>query len=123
VNTPYFLRGIVKNGGIKMAKKLLEYTNEEALERLADIIEPISEIASDKRFRVAFKGSRINAIKVLLKHHKSALIDILAIYEGIPREEFSANVVQIITMALRLFSDEEIMSVFTSLGQNEASST
>lgn len=106
-----------------MAKKLLEYTNEEALEKLADIIEPISEFASDKRIRVAFKESKITAIKILLKHHNSALIDVLAVYEGIPREEFSANAVQIITMTLRLFSDEEIMSVFTSLGQNEASST
>lgn len=106
-----------------MAKKLLEYTNEEALERLADIIEPISEIASDKRVREAFRGPKIKAIEILLRHHNSALIDVLASYEGIPREEFSANVVQIVSMALRLFYDEEIMSVFTSLGQNKASST
>jgi hypothetical protein len=106
-----------------MAKKLLEYKNEEALEILADIIEPISKIASDKRIRVAFKESKITAIKVLLKHHNSALIDILAVYEGVPREEFSANAVQIIAKALSLFNDKEIMSVFTSLGQNEESST
>lgn len=106
-----------------MAKKLLEYTNEEALEKLADIIEPISEIAGNKEFKKVYKESKIAAIQILLKHHPSALIDILAVYEGILREEFSANAVQIIAKALSLFNDKEIMSVFTSLEQNEANST
>lgn len=106
-----------------MAKKLLEYTNEEALERLADIMDPISEIAGDKRFKIAYKESKIAGVKILLKHHNSALIDVLASYEGVAREEFSANAVQIVAKALSLFNDKEIMSVFTSLGQNEASST
>ena len=106
-----------------MAKKLLEYTNEEALEKLADIMDPISEIVGDKRFKIAYKESKIAGIKILLKHHNSALIDVLASYEGVAREEFSANAVQIIAMALRLFNDKEMMSVFTLPGQNEASST
>lgn len=100
-----------------MAKKLSEYKNEEAAAILADILDPAFELISDNELKNALKESKINAAKFALKNHGRALIDILAIYEGIPREEYNVNAVGIIAKAFSILNDKDLMSAFTSQEQ------
>lgn len=102
-----------------MAKKLCEYQNEEAAEILADLIDPISEIASDKDVKENFKSSKMKTAKIILKKHGKPLIDILSIYEGIPREEYHVNPIGLVRKTFNILNDKDVMSVFTSQEQTE----
>lgn len=97
-----------------MAKKLSEYKNEEATAILADIIGPAAEIFSDDDIKKAFTGgSKKEAVKLALKKHGKELIDILAIYDGIPRDQYTVNPAQILGKSLAIINDPDLMSAFT----------
>lgn len=102
-------------------KKLSEYQNEEALDILADLIEPAAKIFSDKAIEREWNsGNRIGAVKVAIKNHKSEVIDILAIMEGIPRDEYKCNVVTIPARLLEILNDPDLVDFF---GQQSQSGT
>lgn len=102
-----------------MAKKLFEYKNKEATDILADLIDPIGEIMSDKEVKETFRESRLKAAQTILKNHGDALLDILAIYNGIDREELDLNVGDIIRKTLEILNDKDVISVFTLQEQTE----
>lgn len=104
-----------------MSKKLSEYKNEEAAAVLADILEPAAEIMSDNKFKEAFQTSKISAAKIALREHGKAIIDVLAIYDGIPREEYSVNPLEIVSKVIAILNDKELMSAFISQGQTAES--
>lgn len=94
-------------------KKLTEYRNEEAADILADLIETVSTILTDKEIKESFQENKIKAVKTALKKYGKEIIDLLAIYEGIPREEYSVSPVQIFSKTLAIINDKEFMSAFT----------
>lgn len=96
-----------------MAKKLSEYKNEEAAAILADILDPAFEIFSDEDFKKAVKESKLSAAKYALKSHGKALIDVLAIYDGVPREEYNVNALGIVSKVFAILNDSVLMSAFT----------
>lgn len=100
-----------------MAKKLLEYTNEEAAEMLGEMIEPASEIFSDGEFLESLKKSIAAGASTALKKHSKEVVDILAVYDGIPREEYTVNPFQILKKLMALLKESELMSAFTSQEQ------
>ena len=71
--------------------KLSEYRNEAAIELLADILEPATKILADEKIKELINGPRISLIKYVLKNHKSEIIEILAIMDGVPVEEYECN--------------------------------
>lgn len=100
--------------------KLLELKNEDALDLLADIIDPISRITSDKLFLETYKsGDKVRAIKILIKAHKSDIIEILAISEGVPVEEYECNILTLPSILMDILNSEEFSSLFPSSGQTE----
>lgn len=100
-------------------KKLSEYKNEEAIELLADIMEPVSEILADDEVKNTYRSgaNKIALVKVILKHHSKQVVDILAILDGIPREEYKCNVVTLPIKLIEIFNDEELTSFFESQSQ------
>ena len=100
-----------------MSKKLSEYKNEEAAAILAEILEPASEIFSDKKFTESLKKSPISAAKIALKEHSKSVIDVLAIYDSVPREEYKVNPVEIFSRFIEILNDKDLMSAFTSQEQ------
>ena len=68
--------------------KLSEYQGEDALDLLADLIEPAGEIMSDKQIGDIFKENRFKAIGLAIKNHKRAVMQILATMDGVPVEEY-----------------------------------
>lgn len=99
--------------------KLSDIKGPEALELLADLIEPAAAIMADPEAKVQFEKSPFKFVKFAIKQHRDEVMEILAILSGESVEEFSANV-NILTvpkLLLDLINDEELMELFGSQGQ------
>lgn len=97
--------------------KLSEYQGEAALDLLADMIEPAGEIMSDKEIGEVFKENRFKAIGLAIKNHKKAVMQILAVLDGVPVEEYKCNVFSLPVKILELLNDPELVQLFTYQGQ------
>lgn len=102
-----------------MAKKFSDFTNEKAGEMLGEMIEPASEIFSDIDFLESMKKSIAAGAATALKKHSKEVIDILAVYDGIPREEYTVNPFQILKKLMALLKESELMSAFTLQEQDK----
>lgn len=100
--------------------KLSDFKGEKALDILADLIVPASEVFGDKEVLNAFQsGKRLNAVKLAIKNHKTAVIEILAVLEGETPEEY-AEKITIFTLPLKLLqilNDPELLQAFSLQGQ------
>lgn len=95
--------------------RLSEVKGEAALDLLADIIEPATEIMSDPKVKDLVKAKNKGAIvKTLIKNHKKSIIEILATIDGVPVDEYDVNVFTLPIKLLELFNDPELVSFFTS---------
>ena len=100
--------------------KLSEYKNEEALDVLADIIEPSSKIMVDPKIKeLTKKGDKMPIIKEIIKNHKSEIIEILATIDGVPVDEYECNVFTLPIKIIELLNDKDLVSFFTSQGLME----
>lgn len=98
-------------------RKLSEIKGEGALDVLADVLEPFSEIVSDEEFVKSVRAggkTRLQIAKYLLKSHNKSIIEILKILSGENVEECSMP--QILMMVLSALNDKELLSLFTSQG-------
>lgn len=99
--------------------KLSEYQNEDALDLLADLLEPISNFFTDKKFEKLFKkGNRMEMIQYCLKSkgRQKDIIKILARLDGVPVKEYKANIFTLPIKIMELLDDEELVSFFVSQG-------
>lgn len=101
--------------------KLSEYKGEDALDILADIIEPAAEIMTDEEIVSAFRSGvpKIKIAKLIIKGHKPAIISVLASLERQDPEEYAKkmNLFTLPAKLLELFNDPELINLFTSQGQ------
>lgn len=99
--------------------KLSEFKGEDALDVLADIIEPATAILNDEAIRKAWgSGSNVAAcIKIALKEHKKEILTIMAVLEQKPYDEFveTVNVLTLPVQLMQIMQDKELMSFFTGL--------
>lgn len=99
--------------------KLSEYQNEDALDLLADLLEPVSNFLSDKKFEKLFKeGNKMKVIQYCLKTkaRQKDILTILARLEGVPLKEYKANIFSLPVKLMELWDDEELVSFFVSQG-------
>lgn len=105
-------------------KKISEYKDEEALDLLAELLEPAVIIMADKEVAEAIKsGERIPAISAAIKNHKPQVMQILAIMEGIPADQYHCNVFTLPMRVLEILNDEALVTFFTSQAQEMKQST
>ncbi len=98
-------------------RKLSEIQNEEALDVIADILDPVIEICQDDELKeVMTKNDRMAAIKIAIKKHKEAIMLILATLDGESIETYKINLIQIPTKLLELFNDPDMAAFFQSQG-------
>lgn len=100
--------------------RLSDFKDDDALDVLADILEPAAEILADEeieRMRNA-KTNRIKIIAYAIKNHKRAVIEILARLDNTPVEDYHVNAVTLPIQLLTLVNDPEVQILFTSQGQN-----
>lgn len=100
--------------------KLSEYKNEDALDLLADILDPLSEILMDEGVRNLTKNketTKMQAVKYLLKEHKKPIIQIMAIMDGVPVDKYEVNFLSLPKKLLEILNDQELIDFFHSQGQ------
>lgn len=99
--------------------KITEIENEEALDLLADIIDPAADIFTDEEVREEFRNgkNKVKLVKIILKKHKASIVQIMARLDGKQVDEYHANIIVMTKQLLEILNDKELMEVFISQGQ------
>jgi hypothetical protein len=97
--------------------KLSDYKNEDAVEVIADIIEPLSVIFTDEEIKN--EKNRMKAIAKALKKYKKEVIQILARIDGVPVDEYECNALTLPIKVLEVMNDKEVQDFLESLGAME----
>lgn len=115
--------------------KLSEIKGERAIDVIAELIDPIANIAQDELFKGLFskvelpKGADAKkyaaerlrkGAPAMLKAHKSDIISILATINNVPVKEYAENMslASIFTAMMDLIDDEEFISFLSSQGNS-----
>ena len=103
--------------------RLSDFKGEEAIDVLADIIEPLTAILTDKEiFELSQKKVPTLAyVKPMLKNHKPEVIQILARLDDKTEEEYKAglNLITLPKQVLELINDPEVQNLFHSQEQSQ----
>lgn len=100
--------------------KFNELKNEQAIEALADMFDPIVEIASDERVKSAARSdNKILMVKLMLKDHAKSIFELMAVSEGVPVDEYECNMLTLPAKLMELFNQPEFGFLFQSQGQTE----
>ena len=98
--------------------KLSEIKNEQAIEVLADMFDPIIEIASDEKVvSAARENNKIQMVKHILKDHSRAIFELMALSDGVPVDEYECDFLTLPVKLLDLFNRPELGFLFQSQGQ------
>lgn len=92
-----------------------ELSGEEALDAVADLMEPFVAIFGDKRVADAYRsGNTILAAKTAIKEHKKDVIRVLAIMEGEDPETYKPSAMALPIQLLKMLNHPEIKELFPS---------
>lgn len=111
--------------------RLSDIKGDRTLEVIAEIIDPIANIAEDEESSAMFKREKLpdgmtakkflmkrvrKSLPVLLKGHKADIIAILSAIEGVSAEEYAGalNLVKLVKDCTDLLTDESFMQLFIS---------
>ena len=111
--------------------RLSDIKGDRTLEVIAEIIDPIANIAEDEESSAMFKREKLpdgmtakkflmkrvrKSLPVLLKGHKADIIAILSAIEGVSAEEYngSLNLLKLVKDCTDLLTDEVFMELFIS---------
>lgn len=103
--------------------KLSDYKGEAALDKLAEIIEPLTIMLADPQMQEIAKdgkGSMIKYAKPMLKDHKKEVIEVLAALENEPVETYKDKITLLTLPAklLEFLNDPEVQALFQSQAQS-----
>ena len=97
---------------------MAERTNEELLDLFADLLEPCADILIDAKFQEQMqKTNKLPAIKTAIKNHKQSVIQILALIDDVPIEEYHVNLLTLPIRLLDLVNKPEVQNLFSSQRQ------
>lgn len=111
--------------------RLSDIKGDRVFDVIADIIDPIANIASDETASAIFKREKLpdgmtakafllerarKAVPALLKGHKSDIITVLATIEGISAEDYRASLTlaKLMQDTVELMTDEAFGELFIS---------
>lgn len=100
--------------------KLTEFRGEDAIELLADILEPTALILGDEATRKLVKDAqakkitKVKAISKVIKKHKKEIVEILARLDGQDPKTYDCNILVLPQKVLDIVNDKELASFFTS---------
>lgn len=103
--------------------RLSDYKGEAAIDKLAEIIEPLTAILGDPEMQeiAAKKGTAMMYIKPILKNHKQEIFEVLAALENEPVDEYKDKVTLLTLPAriLEFINDPEVQALFPSQHQED----
>ena len=95
--------------------RLSDFAGDEALELMADMIEPASKIINDPKTK-ELRGDKIKLVQHILKGHKK---ETLKIYELLYKKKGkTATPVDLLNMVMDILGDPDLQSLFISQAQN-----
>jgi hypothetical protein len=95
--------------------KISEIRGEQAVEVLGDLIEPFIRILKSKEVQEAAKKNiTIELAQAMVKADPKAVLEILAICNQVPLDEYHPNPFEIIRDLAGVLMDEALMSLFFS---------
>jgi len=95
--------------------KITDFKNEDAIELIADLIEPTANIFSDKDIQKAIGAgkSKLIVAKMALKTHKDDIMTILATLNGQDVKDYNCNPISVLKDLLAILDDAELMDFFS----------
>lgn len=112
-----------------MIKNLADVKGDAALDLVADLIDPVTEIMSDPAVAAAYRGtekepgSKAKAIKVAIKTHKKAITTILALMDEEDPKTYEPSAMVIPVRLLQILNDPDMNSLFTLPDQSSEENT
>lgn len=108
-------------------KKLSEFKDDEAMDVLAEVIEPVAELCTDKEFVQLVRGDkskgikpdRIKATQKAITDHRKAVVKIMAVLNETPVEEFHYNIMTLPMMFVKMLNDKELLAFFQYQGETD----
>ena len=105
-------------------RSLTEIKGDDALDLIADLLEPATEIMSDKKIKTAYYAkNKASAIKVAIKEHKQAVKLILAVLEEKDPKTYEPSVGDIMAGAVKIMGDTALQDLFTLPNQKSEEDT
>ena len=103
----------------------MERTNEEKLDLLAELLEPVSVILTDDDIGQPMRENKpwIGIISLTLKKHKKELIQIMASVDNVPVEEYEVNLIQLPARLMAFLNRPEVQELFTGQGQKNGNAS
>ena len=99
--------------------KLSDYKNEDAIEVIADILEPLSVIFTDDEIKKEKDKNRMKAVSMALKKYKKEVIQILARIDDVSVDKYECNALSLPIKVLEVLNDKEFQDFLESLGLTE----
>lgn len=96
--------------------KLSEIKGEKAIEVFADLLDPVGKILTDEDVRklITDNAPKVEIIKTMLKNHSKEVIEMMAIIDDVPVENYEVNFATLPMKLIELFNDEAVGQLFTS---------
>lgn len=100
---------------------IFEAQNEDAVEILADLIEPAAKILANEEVQKLYraKAPKLKIISAALKADKKSVVEIAAIAEGADPEKYTCTIPSLIKSLLSILNAPEAKDLFQSQGQSE----
>lgn len=98
-------------------RSLTEIKGDEALDLVADLLEPATEIFSDKEVAKAYNESAVKAISIAIKNHKESVKTIIALMNEEDPKTYQPSVADIPVTLYQIITDKELQNLFISQGQ------
>lgn len=100
--------------------KLSDYKGDDAIDLLADLIDPISVICQDEILQKKIQNdeTRLQIVKYLLKAHKHEIIEIMARIDGQDPKDYKCSALTLPLKLMELLNDKEVIELFQSQGQS-----
>ena len=101
-------------------RKLSEIRDDEAMDALAEILDPVVNLAKNEKFKLAIRGdkkknikpNRLEAVKIAMTENRRDIVTIMAVLEGEKVEDFHYNMITLPKMILDLLNDKEMIDFF-----------
>ena len=93
-------------------RKLSEIKGEEALDVLAEIIVPITNIANDEEVRAGFSTNIAMCASIAIKKYKNEVLDILAAIDGVERKDLEINLLTLPAVLMEILSEPMVQNLF-----------
>ena len=99
--------------------RLSDYENEEALDLLAELIDPVARIMADKKVKNMADSKKpvLLIASFILKNHKKEAIEVVAALHRENPKTYRFTAISLLNDLVDIMNDEEVLGLFYSQGQ------